>query len=91
MHPALVTVNCAYSEKYLLGEDKLAEILKSKKFPETYPEWEQVEVFFSEVPVDLIWDFCKKHGITLEELREYYEKNIKPRFRNEELEELWEW
>ena len=91
MHPALTTINCAYGEKYLMTEKKLADILKSGKFPETYPEWEQVEVFFSEVPVSFIWDFCRKFGITLEELREYYEKNIKPRFRNEELEELWEW
>ena len=91
MHPALITVNCAYREDRLMTEEKLAEILKSGKFPETYPEWEQVEVFFSEVPSEYVSDFCTRYGITLEELKDYYEKNIKPRFRNEELEELWKW
>ena len=91
MHPALTTVNCAYADESLMTEEKLKRIIKSGKFPDSYPEWEQVEVFFSEVPVETVWDFCRKYGISLEELKVYYEENIKPRFTNEELEELWKW
>ena len=91
MHPALVTVNCAYNDECLMTEEKLKEIIKSGKFPESYPEWEQVEVFFSEVPAETVWEFCLEYGISREELKAYYEKNIKPHFINEEIEELWKY
>ena len=87
MHGALITVNCAYSKS--IAEERLAELLKEQEFPEEYPYNEQVEVFFSEVPVSAVVSFCRKYGITMEELKRYYERFIKPNFRNKELEELW--
>ena len=87
MHPAIVTVNCAY--KRGITEEKLAELIKKQEFPKVYPLNEQVEVFFSEVPVSTVISFCKEHGISIEELKSYYEQYIKPKFRNGELEELW--
>lgn len=87
MHSAIVTVNCAYRKG--ITEEKLAELIKKQEFPKEYPLNEQVEVFFSEIPVSTVVSFCKKHGISIEELKNYYEQYIKLKFRNEELEELW--
>jgi hypothetical protein len=84
---AVVTINCAYRKG--ITEEKLVDLIKKQEFPEGYPLSEQVEVFFSEVPTATVVSFCKKHGISIEELKSYYEKYIKPKFRNEELEELW--
>ncbi|SNR93850.1 hypothetical protein [Desulfurobacterium atlanticum] len=87
MHPAIVTVNCAY--KNCITEEKLAELIKKQEFPKVYPLNEQIEVFFSEVPVSAVLSFCNKHKITVEELKNYYEQYIKPKFKNKRLEELW--
>jgi len=85
MHPAIVTVNCSY--KVEISEKELAEIIKSGELPEEKRGY--LEVFFSEVPLSEIVDFCDKYGITINELKNFYERNIKPLFSNKELEELW--
>ena len=85
MHPAIVTVNCSYKVK--IPEEKLAEIIKSGELPEEKRGY--LEVVFSEVPLSEIVDFCDKYGITINELKNFYEKNIRPLFSSKELEELW--
>ena len=87
MHPAIVTVNCAYKKG--ITEEKLAKFIKRQEFPNVYPFNEQIEVFFSEVPASAVLSFCKKYGITTEELKNYYERHIKSKFKNKDLEELW--
>ncbi len=86
MHPAIVTVNCSYKVK--ISEGELAEIIKSGKLPDEKRGY--LEVFFSEVPLSEIVDFCDRYEITINELKNFYEKNIKSLFSNKELEELWE-
>jgi len=83
----LVTVNRAYRRG--ITEEELAGFIRRQEFPTVYPLSEQIEVFFSEVPVSAVVSFCRKHGISLEELKKFYERHIKPKFRNKELEELW--
>ncbi|OMH40008.1 hypothetical protein [Desulfurobacterium indicum] len=87
MDPLIVTINRAYRKG--LTEEKLAKLIKEQIFPKSYPLNEQVEVFFSEVPVPMVVSFCEKHEIDMKELKKYYDRYIKSKFRNEELEELW--
>ncbi len=87
MHPALIAVNQAYSEN--IEESKLADFIKTLTFPEKYPLNEQIEVFFSELTLQEILSFCKKHKIDTTTLRKYYEKYIKGKFQNKDLESLW--
>ena len=52
---------------------------------------ERIEILFTEVPVKELFKWMIKNDITIHQIKEYYEKYIKPRgLRNRELEEFFE-
>jgi hypothetical protein len=63
------------------------QIIKSGELPGEKRGY--LEIFFSEVSLLEIVDFCDRYEITISEIKNFYEKNVKPLFSNKELEELW--
>jgi hypothetical protein len=82
----LTTVNSAF--KVSLSEEELAIFIKSGIFPRDFSE--HIFTFFTEVPSQAIFRFILKYNISLQELKDYYEKHIKPLYRNRSLEEIFE-
>jgi len=76
-----ISVNASYAE--IWDGKKLAEIIKNLIPPQS----ERIYVLFTEIPLQLLIKFCYDHDIPLELLKTYYEKYIKPVYRNQELEE----
>ncbi|MEW5763190.1 MAG: hypothetical protein AB1776_08335 [Bacillota bacterium] len=44
--------------------------------------------FFTDVPLRAIVEFLERHGLSVEDLREYYRKHIKDVYPNRDLEEF---
>ncbi len=82
----LTTVNSAF--KVSLSEEVLAGFLKADIFPKDFSE--HIYTFFTEVPPSGIFRFILKYNISLNQLKAYYERHIKPIYRNKALEEIFE-
>lgn len=82
----VTTVNSAF--KVSLSEEELAEFLKSGIFPKDFSE--HLYTFFTEVPPSAIFRFILKYNISINQLKAYYERHIKPIYRNRALEEIFE-
>ncbi|WP_334109405.1 hypothetical protein [Thermodesulfitimonas autotrophica] len=48
----------------------------------------QVANFFSDVPLRAMVEFLERHGLSAEELREYYQKYMRNVYPNRDLEEI---
>jgi hypothetical protein len=81
----MTTVNAPF--KVLLSEEELAEFIKTDILPDKFSE--HIFIFFTEVSVSSIYRFIKKHGISLEVIKNYYLRHIKPVYQNKELEEMF--
>ncbi|TCK04627.1 hypothetical protein [Phorcysia thermohydrogeniphila] len=84
---ALATANSSFKEEHWISACDVVEAVKTRKIEES--KLLQLIDFFTDNSVETIWDFCVNHGIDLWELKEFYEKCIKPYAVNRELEELW--
>lgn len=69
-----------------LKEEELARMLKNKVFDEKYIV--QIFNFFTDVPLQDIMEFARRHQISDEILLEYYETYVKEFYPNPELEEV---
>jgi hypothetical protein len=78
------TIN-AQTKDYLREED-LARLLENGVFDEEYTV--QIFNFFTDVPLQDIVRFAKKHRISDEVLLRYYETFVKGLYPNPELEEM---
>jgi len=70
--PLEISVNKSYRD--IWTEDKLAEYIKTMKKPDS----ERIYVMFTEVPIQVLLDFAIRHHIPEKQLKEYYERYIKP-------------
>ena len=85
IHPATATANQSYRVK--MTDDVVVNAIKGMTMPQ---EWKfHIYDFFSDNPPQIILEFCEEYGISLEELKEFYEKLVKPYARNIYLEEVW--
>lgn len=84
----LLSINNYVADEFFLSEENLAKILKNQEFTEKYSQ--QIYSFFLETDTLTIYRFCKKHGISLKELKSYYEKFIKKRYKIKPLEEFFD-
>ncbi|MGC8765545.1 MAG: hypothetical protein ACP5QT_06635 [Brevinematia bacterium] len=75
------------SFKKHISEKKIAGLIKKKKFPLMYRE--RLFILFTDVNPSLILMFAMEHGISLEELKDYYERFIKPVYRSRNFEEIF--
>jgi hypothetical protein len=85
---AIATANSSFKKEHWITADDIVEAVKTCKIKRG--KLLQVIDFFTDNTVEAIWNFCLNHGITLEELKTFYEKCIKPYAVNRELERLWE-
>lgn len=79
------TVNSSFNVH--INEKMLVKLIKKKKFEKKWSA--HIFVFFSDVPVQDIVKFALKNKISLEEIKEYYEKYIKNYFPNKYLEDIF--
>ncbi len=82
----LFSINNYIADEFFLSEENLAKILKNQEFVEKHSQ--QIYSFFLETDTLTIYRFCKKHGISLKELKSYYEKFIKKHYKINLLEEF---
>jgi len=86
-HFATAVANQSYREK--MTDAVVVGAIKKAKMTE---EWKfHIYDFFADNPPQAILDFCKEYGISLEELKSFYETFVKPYFRNRGLEGVWEY
>jgi len=87
IHFATGVANQSYRVK--MTDDVVVNAVKNMSMPE---EWKfHIYDFFADKPPQIILEFCEEYGISLEELRKFYEKFVKPYFRNRYLEEVWKY
>ncbi|EDP75098.1 hypothetical protein [Hydrogenivirga sp. 128-5-R1-1] len=85
VHPATATANQSYKVK--MTDEVVVNAIKSMTMLQ---EWKfHIHDFFADNPPQIILEFCEEYGISLEELRGFYEKYVKPYARNVYLEEVW--
>lgn len=60
--------------------------MRSGKLPEEH--FVQVANFFSDVSLRAMVEFLERHGLSAEELREYYQKHVRNVYPNRDLEEM---
>jgi hypothetical protein len=86
VHPAILTANVSFRTE--ITDDVVVNSIMNMEMPR---EWEfHFYDFFTDNPVEWILDFCEEKNIPLERLKEFYEKFIKPYYRNRRLEGVWE-
>ena len=83
----LTTANASFRKEHWISASDVVKAVKTRKVKEG--KLLQLIDFFTDNSVEAIWDFCVNHGISFWELKEFYEKCIKPYAVNRELEELW--
>ena len=85
VHPATATANQSYRTR--MTDDVVVRAIKTMTMPE---KWKfHIYDFFADNPPQIILEFCEEYGISLDELRMFYEKLIRPHARNVYLEEVW--
>jgi hypothetical protein len=77
-------INCQTRNWFKEGE--LASLLRKGELDQEYSV--QVANFFTDVPLRAIVEFLERHGLSVEDLREYYRKHIKDVYPNRDLEEF---
>ncbi|NWF53025.1 MAG: hypothetical protein HXY47_08105 [Nitrospirae bacterium] len=80
------TVNASF--RILLSEEALAQFIKKGEFPEQFREHNYV--FFTEVPVSLVYKFMLQYEISLKILKDYYMKFIEPVYHNKDFERMFD-
>jgi len=68
----LSTINTAYRNE--IDENALAKAIKEMKEVKD----ERIEVLFTEVPVKELFKWMIENDISIEQIKKYYEKYIKP-------------
>ncbi|RUM49877.1 MAG: hypothetical protein DSY47_02805 [Hydrogenothermus sp.] len=81
----LITINNAYKNE--IDDKVFAKAIKEMKdFKD-----ERMEVLFTEIPTKELFKWMIENDISIEQIKEYYEKYIKPRgLRNLQLEDFFE-
>ncbi|ACN98934.1 hypothetical protein [Sulfurihydrogenibium azorense] len=81
----LSTINNAYKTEI---DDKIfAKAIKEM----TDIQDERIEILFTEIPTKELFKWMIANDISIENLKEYYEKYIKPRgLKNQQLEDFFE-
>ncbi|SHM55528.1 hypothetical protein SAMN05660826_01310 [Caldanaerovirga acetigignens] len=80
------TIN-AQTKNYL-KEKKLAELIKKMEFDKEYMV--QIFNFFTDVHLQDVQRFIIAYGITEKNIKDFYEKYVKPYYPNKQLEEMFE-
>ncbi|WP_028951053.1 hypothetical protein [Sulfurihydrogenibium subterraneum] len=81
----LITINNAYKTE--IDDKVFAKAIKEMKDIQD----ERIEVLFTEIPTKELFEWMIANDISIENLKEYYEKYIKPRgLKNLHLEDFFE-
>ncbi len=82
----LTTVSVPF--RRVLSDEEIAELLRKGEFRKELSG--HFLVLFTEVDPLTLYRFCKRYGLPLKKLKEYYEAFIKPHCRNPQLEEFFD-
>ena len=70
-----------------MTDDVVVRAIRTMSMPE---KWEfHIYDFFADNPPQIILEFCEEYGISLDELRKFYERFARRYARNVYLEEAW--
>ena len=85
VHPATATANQSYRTK--MTDDVVVRAIRTMTMPE---KWKfHIYDFFADNSPKIILEFCEVYGISLDELRKFYERFARGYARNVYLEEVW--
>jgi len=82
----LTTVSVPF--RRVLSDGEIAELLRKGEFRKELAG--HFLILFTEVDTLTLYRFCKRYGLPLKKLKEYYEAFVKPQCRNPQLEEFFD-